>query len=144
MVDPNPLPPLAPGAEPPIVLPNPADDLTIRHDAKKPVLSSTAVALRTIKKGNLNILEGKVISSETGRAEEGVQITIYNQLQPSSNRQALTNAYGRYAVRLPDGEWTVNVTMPSGRKYAVSDLIVSQGQIHDDLGREIPSLIINR
>ena len=142
--NPKPAPPVAPGTEPLIVLPAPGNDPTIRRDAKKPVLSSAPITLRTAKKGNLNILEGKVISSETGRGEEGVRVTISNQLQPSNDRQVLTNAYGRYAVRLPDGEWTVNVTMPSGRQYAVSELIVSQGQIHDDLGREIPSLIINR
>jgi hypothetical protein len=34
--------------------------------------------------------------------------------------------------------------MPSGRVYAVSQITVSNGLITDDIGRDIPSLIITR
>jgi hypothetical protein len=57
---------------------------------------------------------------------------------------AVTDASGRYKVRLPDGDWTVKVTMPSGRIYSLSQLVVSGGQITDDAGRDVPTLIINR
>jgi hypothetical protein len=60
------------------------------------------------------------------------------------DRVATTNASGQYAVKLPDGDWTVKVAMPSGRIYAVSQITVSSGQIFDDAGRDIPSLIITR
>ena len=55
-----------------------------------------------------------------------------------------TDAVGRFAVKVPDGDWTVKVTMPSGRVYAVSQITVSNGAITDDSGRDIPSLVITR
>ncbi len=56
----------------------------------------------------------------------------------------MTDAFGRFSVRLSEGDWTVNVTMPSGRVYAVSDIRLSNGQITDSLGRRVPSLEITR
>jgi len=56
----------------------------------------------------------------------------------------LSDAFGRFAVRLDDGDWTVNVTMPSGRIYPVSRIRVSNGQITDSQGNRIPSLEITR
>ena len=57
---------------------------------------------------------------------------------------AVTDAFGRYAVRLPDGDWTVKVTSASGKVYSVSEVTVSGGQISDELGRDVPTLTINR
>jgi hypothetical protein len=91
-----------------------------------------------------NVLIGVVQSSASGEPEEGVRLTLTN---PSDRRLAKvtsTDAFGRFAVCLADGDWTVNVTMPSGRVYAVSQLRVSNGQITDSLGRRIPSLEITR
>jgi hypothetical protein len=47
-------------------------------------------------------------------------------------------------VKLPEGDWTVKVAMPSGRVYEVSQITISGGQITDNFGRDIPSLIITR
>ena len=91
-----------------------------------------------------NILEGRVVSSDTRQAEEGVRIIVSNRLGKFENRVATTDAYGRYAVRLPDGDWTVKVDMPSGRVYPVSQITISGGQIVDNFGRDIPSLTITR
>jgi hypothetical protein len=99
---------------------------------------------RSTDKGDLNILQGKVIASETQRPEEGVRVSATNKMGTFADRTAMTDAFGRYAFRLPDGDWTVKVTMPSGRTYAVSQLTVSSGQISDDQGRDIPSLTITR
>jgi hypothetical protein len=90
------------------------------------------------------VLEGKVVSGDTRETEEGVQITLTNRLGTYADRVVQSDAYGRYAVRLPDGDWTVRVTMPSGRSYAVSQLSVGGGQIVDDQGRDIPTLVITR
>jgi hypothetical protein len=60
------------------------------------------------------------------------------------DRVSTTDAVGHYALRLPDGDWTVKVTMPSGRVYAVSQITISGGQITDSYGRDIPSLTITR
>ena len=62
----------------------------------------------------------------------------------SIKEATFTDAFGHYAVRLPDGDWTVQVAMPSGRVYPVSQITISGGQITDNYGRDIPSLIISR
>jgi hypothetical protein len=55
-----------------------------------------------------------------------------------------SNAFGRFAIRLPDGDWTVRVTMPSGRTYAVRQISVQDGRVVDqEEGRDIPNLIIS-
>jgi hypothetical protein len=84
------------------------------------------------------------VAIENGRPEEGVRITLSSKRSGVGDLVVSTDASGRYGVRLPDGDWTVKITMPSGRVYAVSELVVSQGQINDDLGRPIPSLTITR
>ena len=73
-----------------------------------------------------------------------MRITVASRVGSFENRVATTDAYGRYAVRLPDGDWTVNVEMPSGRVYPVSQITISGGQIVDNFGRDIPSLTITR
>jgi hypothetical protein len=110
------------------------------RQARKPVAPTIAPPRGRIS----NILEGKVVSSETREAEENVRIILSSRTGAFTDKVALTNAYGRYAVRLPDGDWTVKVAMPSGRVYAVSEITISGGQIVDNLGREIPSLTITR
>ncbi|MHC5538644.1 carboxypeptidase-like regulatory domain-containing protein, partial [Singulisphaera rosea] len=91
-----------------------------------------------------HILEGKVVNSDDNAAEEGVRVILSNRGGAFADRVTMTDAYGRYAVRVPDGDWTVKVTMPSGRVYAVSELTISGGEITDDLGRNVPSLTITR
>jgi hypothetical protein len=91
-----------------------------------------------------NVLAGKVLSSESGQPEEGVKVTVSSRAGAFVDRSATTDALGRYAVRLPDGDWTVKVSMPSGRVYSVSQITVSGGQITDDVGRNVPSLTITR
>jgi hypothetical protein len=62
----------------------------------------------------------------------------------SIRRAGMTNAFGNFAIRLTDGEWTVNVRMPSGRYYAVRSVTVSDGKIVDNQeGREVRNLIIS-
>ena len=111
----------------------PAPDETILRRARKPVLGTPA-----------NVLNGLVKSGQTGERVEGVPITLSSRSNAFADRNLETDAYGRFAVRLPDGDWDVLVTMPSGRVYTVSRLSVSNGKIIDDLGRNIPSLIITR
>jgi hypothetical protein len=95
-------------------------------------------------KGDLNLLEGLVKSSATGLPEQGVDIKVADKSGRLRDRRVRTNADGRYAVRLPDGEWEVSVTMLNGAAYPVRGLSVKDGQIIDDLGRDIPTLTITR
>jgi hypothetical protein len=91
-----------------------------------------------------NILEGVVVSSGGGVAEENVRVTVSNRTGAYVDRFDTTDAYGRYAIRVPDGDWTVKVTMPSGRVYDVYQLTVSGDQITDDRGEAVASLTITR
>jgi len=91
-----------------------------------------------------NVLQGRVVSGDTGTTEEGVQLVVSSRTNAFTDRVANTDAFGRYAIKVPDGDWTVNVVMPSGRMYPVSQITVSGGQITDDLGRNVPSLTITR
>jgi hypothetical protein len=109
-----------------------------RYKVQRPVLPAPASRV------SRNVLEGKVVSGETGQPEEGVRLTVSSRAGAFVDRVQTTDAFGRYAIRLPDGDWTVKVTMPSGRTYSVSQITVSGGQITDDLGRNVPSLTITR
>ncbi len=91
-----------------------------------------------------NVLFGVVQSSSDGQPEEGVRVSVTNANDPNRGKSTVTNAFGRFSMRLYDGDWNVNVTMPSGRVYSVSQLRVNEGQITDSLGRRVPSLEITR
>jgi hypothetical protein len=133
--------------EPPIVPAPPADagpsqlplDLpvpgeTIMRKAQRPVLGTPGI----------NVLNGVVKSGDTGERVEGASVRLTSRLGQFPDRTVETDAYGRFAVRLQDGEWDVQVPMPSGRVYVVSRLTVTNGKIVDDQGRNIPSLVITR
>jgi len=111
-----------------------------RRVVQKPVLPAS----REVRSQFRNVLFGRVKTRDTNEPEEGVRVTISNRTNAYADRVALTDAFGRFAVKVPDGEWTVNVTMPSGRAYSVSQITVSNGLISDDIGRDIPSLVITR
>jgi hypothetical protein len=134
-------PPNAPGGGPnePEPLPPANAPGEIRREAQRPAYSP-----RTLRPDFRNVLSGIVLSSAAGEPEEGVRVTVTDQSGQFLNKVALTNAFGRFAVRLADGDWTVNVTMPSGRVYPVHQVRVSNGQVTDPQGRRIPSLEITR
>jgi hypothetical protein len=113
----------------------------LRREAQKPV-SPTTPSRPSLRASN--VLEGKVISGDNKQPEEGVRLILSNRTGNYVDRVAMSDAFGHYAVRLPDGDWTVRVTMPSGRVYPVSQITISGGQITDNLGRDIPSLTITR
>ena len=140
----NAKPPVAPGEEP-ITLPNAEGD-AVKRESMKPVTPTATLSryLRTTKKGDLNVLEGRVISSESGQPEDGVTLMIASRSASIGDQQAVTDAAGHYSVRLPDGQWIVRMKMPSGKIYTLSQLVVKSGQINDDLGRDIPTLNITR
>ncbi len=100
--------------------------------------------VRPLRADTRNVLTGFVQSRSAGQLEEGVRISVTNAYDQGLDKSTVTDAFGRFSVRLAEGEWTVNVTMPSGRVYSVSQIRVSNGQITDSLGRRIPSLEITR
>jgi len=127
----NPKLELAPGAN------NPSES---RHDVQKPLYATT-----TIRPERRNVLFGKVESSAAGQPEEEVRVIVSSRSNRAIRHEGMTDAFGRFAIKLTEGDWTVNVTMPSGRIYPVSQITVTGGRILDEReGREVPSLIITR
>jgi len=111
-----------------------------RREAQRPVFTPSRAPEPEVR----NILFGRVRERETREPEEGVRVFLTNRNDTFEERVAMTDAFGRFAVRLPDGDWDVKVAMPSGRVYTVSQITVSRGEITDDQGRDIPSLTITR
>ena len=56
----------------------------------------------------------------------------------------MSNAFGGFAIKVPDGQWSVRVTMPSGNAQTIRDITVTDGRIVDNLeAREVHNLIIS-
>ena len=71
-----------------------------------------------------------VLTSRTGKYED---------------RPTQTNADGEFKVSLPEGDWTVKVTMPTGSVFRVGKaLTASGGQIVDPAGKNVGEMIIKR
>ena len=118
--------------------PGPDNSGTIRRESLRP--NYTARALRSARR---NILVGRV-ESEAGEPRGEVPVSVTSRNNSLVHRDGLTNAFGGFAIRLADGEWTVKVTMPSGRVYPVRQISVSDGRITDlQEGREVYDLIIS-
>lgn len=124
----------------PAPLPTLPDNAEIRSESRKPVYDAS----RAFRASTRNILFGRVRERESSEPEENVRVVLSSRTGAFDDKEAWTDAFGRFAVRVPDGDWTVKVTMPSGRIYAVSEIVVSNGLISDDRGRDVPSLTITR
>jgi hypothetical protein len=136
------LPPVAPGSGPdddglpPARLDDRAAPLTTR-DSMKPSYNLS-------RRPTLSLLKGRVRSGATSEPEGDVRVTLSSRTRAFEDRTTYTNDSGRFALNVPDGDWTVKVTMPSGRIYPVYRITVSGGTIIDDNGRDIPALVITR
>jgi hypothetical protein len=98
----------------------------------------------TLPRPGLSLLKGRVRSSVSAEPQSGVRITVSSRTNAYEDRVVRSDESGRFALRVPDGDWTVNVTMPSGRVYPVYRITVSGGSIIDDQGRDVPALVIDR
>ena len=90
-----------------------------------------------------NVLVGWV-ESQAGERLTDVPVSVVSRSNSLIHRDGTTNAFGGFAIRLADGEWTVNVTKPSGRVFPVRHISVDGGKITDlQEGREVYDLIIS-
>jgi hypothetical protein len=109
----------------------------IRRDSNRP----TYERLRTVDRRN--ILFGTVESEDRSPRGE-VPVTVVNRRDNSIRRNGVSDAFGTFAIRVPDGDWTVRVTMPSGSTQAVRHITVRGGRVIDNLeSREVQNLIIS-
>lgn len=92
-----------------------------------------------------NVLRGRVVSYETNQPEEAVSVVLVNPGGAFDDRRVATDADGMFKVTLPDGDWAVKVTMPSGTVYTVGrGVTASGGQVVDRNGRYVGELLIKR
>jgi hypothetical protein len=134
----TPAAPVAPAGSEPIIPPDLTPSGEVRRNSMRPTYSSSAV-----RPEFRNVLIGTVLTSASREPEEGVRISVRNA-NGGRPKAATTNAFGHFAIRLTDGDWAVDVTMPSGNVYEVSQIRISDGVITDSLGRRVPSLEITR
>ena len=110
-----------------------------RRESLRPIYSTT----RNIRPELRNVLLGRV-ESDAGEPLGEVSISVARADNTSIRHTGMTNAFGNFAIRLTDGEWTVNVRMPSGRLYKVRTVTVSNGKIIDNQEqREVRNLVIS-
>ena len=113
---------------------------TSRREVQKPPFPTTLGRLE-----RRNVLFGKVESSAAGQPEEEVRVIVSSRSNRAIRHEGMSDAYGRFAIKLSEGDWTVNVTTANGRVFPVSQITVSGGKIYDQReGLEVPSLIITR
>jgi hypothetical protein len=111
-----------------------------RHESLRPIYSTPT---RTARSQMRNVLLGRV-ESDAGEPLGEVPVSVTNRDNAAIRKDGMTNAFGNFAIRLTDGEWTVNVRTPSGRVYPVRSITVSNGKILDNQeGREVRNLIIS-
>jgi len=73
-----------------------------------------------------------------------VRVAVVSRTERSLARYGMSDAFGTFAIKLEDGDWSVQVTMPSGRVFSVRQISVTSGRVIDDQEqREIPSLIVS-
>ncbi len=84
-----------------------------------------------------NILRGRVVT-ESGSPEEAVTVVLSNRAGGFSDRTTQTDAFGEFKISLPDGDWAVKVTMPSGSVYNVGPGVTAGGgQVIDSSSNRI-------
>jgi Carboxypeptidase regulatory-like domain len=135
---PKPPTPKAPSGDDDGLVPAPgsAEQPAGEHQSMRPVYTTRSRAdLR-------NVLIGRV-ETDSGDPRGEVSVSVTNNSNSLLRRDGMTNAFGNFAIRLTDGDWTVNVRMPSGSLKAVRTVTVSNGKVVDKQeGREVRNLII--
>lgn len=89
------------------------------------------------------ILSGQVLDTK-GRPIERVKLTVRSKTAKFEDQEGVTNAFGQFAISLPEGDWEVVMPMDGG-KVVTKAITVSGGEITTDSGRvRVPSLVFYR
>ena len=113
------------------------DKETIRRDSQRPTYARVRRADRR------NVLIGTVETND-GEARGEVPVSVTNRNNGLLQHNGVSNAFGGFAIRVPDGQWAVKVTMPSGNIQTVRNITVTDGKVMDNVeGKEVYNLIIS-
>ena len=118
---PDPVLPLKPAEEPlpeKIPLPGQEDGAKAPRVVQRPAISNSAV------------LRGEVVSGTTRELQPGVTVQVVNRTAPAKflTLSCLTDADGHFAIRVPDGEWSVRVAQAGGT-FRSKDFTVNAGKL---------------
>jgi hypothetical protein len=129
--------PAADESEPVDLRSAPGDDGVIHRDSLRPNYARVRSAARR------NVLFGTV-ETDNGDARSEVPVTVVNRNNNAIRHGGVSNAFGGFAIPVPDGQWVVTVTMPSGNMQSVRSITVTGGKVMDNQeGREVQNLIIS-
>ena len=76
------------------------------------------------------IADGKVVSGTTGQAMRGMRIVASHRLRLRgfTDREAKTDALGRFAIELPAGDWAIKGVRPDGKIFSIREITVAGGR----------------
>jgi hypothetical protein len=115
----------------------PGDDAVLRRESMRPTYSRVRAAARR------NVLFGTV-ETDDGVPRSEVPVTVVNRSNSFLRHSGASDAFGTFAIKVPDGQWIVRVTMPSGSQQSVRSITVRDGKVLDNQeGREVQNLIIS-
>ncbi len=113
------------------------DEGVLRRDSMRPTYARVRPAARR------NILFGTV-ETDNGVPRSEVPVIVVNRSNTFIRHSGASDAFGTFAIRVPDGQWVVRVTMPSGNLQSVRSITVTDGKVVDNQeGREVQNLIIS-
>lgn len=134
---------LPPITNPPSSAPDSSE--SFKRDSLRPTLStSTGATIQLRSLGSL--LRGKVVRQVGAerQPETGAQIVLTDAQGRFSNRVLTTDKQGIYQVRLPDGDWDVELHLTDGKTLNYGRVTASAGSISGDDGKEILNLVLRR
>lgn len=84
---------------------------------------------------NWGVLIG-VVKDQKGRAQEGVKLVVRSRSTNAAfgERSGVTNAFGQFAIGLPEGDWEVRMPKDNG-EFVSKDITVSGGEITTNGGK---------
>jgi len=131
----------------PAPIPSPAEEPAMPKDeSRREAYKLVVPAITARNPSGRNVLEGLVVSADSRRPEEDVEVVLADRMGRYLDRRTRTDAYGRFAMTLPEGDWTIKLTMPSGRTLAVAQgqVTAASGKVLDMYGRDLTNLVIQR
>ena len=119
------------------LIPAPGSDDPVRRESMKAIYPRMRTADRR------NVLFGSV-ETDDGRPRGEVPVSVVNRNNSAIRHNGVSDVFGGFAIHVPDGQWRVRVTMPSGTMQTIRDITVINGKVVDNYERrEVFNLIIS-
>jgi hypothetical protein len=111
------------------------------RESMRPTYCTARVDSSTSRSASPTVLFGRV---ERSSGEPLSEIQVFVVGSANRLRKGVTDAFGKFAIRIDDGHWTVKVQSPTGRIDSVRTITATNGTVRDDeQGQEIRDLVIS-